>query len=280
MTVTYAWGMASSLLETFEPDAERGPALVHASRVSILGIPVDNLSMVDAVQAIMDRLGPEGDGRFQVCFLNADCVNLSRRNGPYLDVLRSADLVLADGIGMKIAARAAGIRLRDNVNGTDLFPRLCQALDRSEKRLFLLGARPGVADRVCDWIARRYPGVTIAGCRHGYFSAGEEQAVIDQVAQSEADLLLVAFGSPRQDLWLRRNLDSLGVKVAIGVGGLFDFYSGRIPRAPRWMRRSGLEWLFRLYQEPGRLWRRYVLGNPRFLAHVAVDMLRRRRDAG
>jgi len=257
------------VLQSVEPYSDCGPGDCRRSRVTVLGIPVDNLSMSAAVAAIVARLDRPRPS--QVCFLNADCVNLSHRDRPYLEVLRAADLVLADGIGLKIAARAAGIRLRDNVNGTDLFPRLCQSLSDTGKSLFLLGAKPGVADAVCDWVARRHPGVAIAGCRHGYFSPAEEPMVVDEIAQSGADLLLVAFGSPRQDLWIHRHLGLLGVKVAMGVGGLFDFYSGRIPRAPVWMRKAGLEWLFRLTREPGRLWKRYLLGNPRFLARVAFD---------
>lgn len=238
-----------------------------ARRIELLGIPLDNLTMAEAVEAILDRL--DSPAPQQVCFVNADCVNLACRHPEYLDVLRCADLVFADGVGMRLAGIALGKRIRENVNGTDLFPHLCAALQRTGKSIFLLGARPGVAEGVCRWIERHYPRVAVAGCEHGYFSADQEQAVIQTVADSGADVLLVAFGAPRQELWIRRHLDALGVKVAIGVGGLFDFYSGRIPRAPGWMRRIGLEWLYRLAQEPGRLWRRYLLGNPRFLLRVA-----------
>ena len=262
--------MTSAVFDADSPTAA-------SSRAAVLGIPVDNLSMADAVAAIIARLEDDRQETSQICFLNADCVNIARRNRAYAHVLEAADLVLADGIGLKIAARAAGIRLRDNVNGTDLFPRLCEALDGTHHRIFLLGARPGVADKTCGWVRRDYPGVVIAGCRHGYFMADEEPAVVDEIARSDADVLLVAFGSPRQDFWIARHRDALGVKIAMGVGGLFDFYSGRIPRAPRWMRSIGLEWLYRLMREPGRLWRRYLLGNPLFLARVAVDKLRVKR---
>jgi len=254
-----------------DPQAKRGPApdSPQRERVCLLGIQVDNLTISDAVEAITQRAA--GPDLAQVCFLNADCVNISRRDRQYLEVLHQADLVLPDGIGLRMAGWAAGVRLRENVNGTDLFPRLCEALSGTGKRLFLLGAEPGVAEATRDWVARRYPGVSIAGCRHGYFSPDEDRAVVEQIARSGADVLLVAFGAPRQDLWIHRNLGALGVKVAMGVGGLFDFYSGRIPRAPSWMRRLGLEWLYRLYQEPGRLWKRYLIGNPVFLTRVAMD---------
>jgi N-acetylglucosaminyldiphosphoundecaprenol N-acetyl-beta-D-mannosaminyltransferase len=162
-----------------------------------------------------------------------------------------------------------GQPVRDNVNGTDLFPRLAAALEGSGKRIYLLGGRPGVAEGVAGWLARNYPGVELAGWRNGYFSAEEETTVIEDIRRSGADVVLVAFGAPRQDLWIRGNLSKLGAKVVIGVGGLLDFFSGRIPRAPRWIRKLGIEWCYRLCQEPKRLWRRYLLGNVVFLARLA-----------
>lgn len=241
-------------------------------RVPVLDYPVSNLSMDEAIAEIVSRL--DADEPSQVCFVNADCVNIARRNDPYCELLRRCDLLLADGIGMRVAAAAAGVRLRDNVNGTDLFPRLCEALTGKERRIFLLGAQPGVAGAVAERLAERHPGVNVVGFRDGYFSPEEEPEVVGQVARSQADVLFVAFGAPKQDLWIDEHLDALGVRVAMGVGGLFDFYSGRIPRAPLPMRRLGLEWLYRLYREPARMWRRYILGNPKFLAYVAAESLR------
>ena len=114
----------------------------------------------------------------------------------------------------------------------------------------------------------RYPGLRIVGARDGYFGPEEEEGVVEAINRSGARILLVAFGAPRQELWLQRWRDRLEPGVCMGVGGLFDFYSGRIPRAPAWMRELGLEWVFRLMQEPGRMWRRYVIGNPLFLSRV------------
>jgi N-acetylglucosaminyldiphosphoundecaprenol N-acetyl-beta-D-mannosaminyltransferase len=114
----------------------------------------------------------------------------------------------------------------------------------------------------------RYPELIIAGTRDGYFDAAEEAEVIESINASGADILLVAFGAPRQDVWLKAHKQALRVPVRMGVGGLFDFYSGRIPRAPVWMREMGLEWTYRLLQEPGRMWRRYIIGNPLFLYRV------------
>ena len=168
-----------------------------------------------------------------------------------------------------MAGKVLGRPVRDNVNGTDLFPRLAAALQGRGKRIYLLGGRPGVAEGVARWLAKNYPGVELAGWRHGYFSAEEEAKVLEDVRRSGADLVLVALGAPRQELWIRRHLPKLGAKVAMGVGGLLDFLSGRIPRAPRWIRKLGLEWCYRLYREPGRLWRRYLVGNVVFLVRLA-----------
>jgi N-acetylglucosaminyldiphosphoundecaprenol N-acetyl-beta-D-mannosaminyltransferase len=127
-----------------------------------------------------------------------------------------------------------------------------------------------VAEGVVRWLAKHHPGVELAGWRHGYFSAEEEAKVIEDIRRSGAELVLVALGAPRQELWIRRARSRLGAKVMIGVGGLLDFFSGRIPRAPRWIRKLGLEWCYRLCQEPKRLWRRYLVGNAVFLARLAL----------
>jgi N-acetylglucosaminyldiphosphoundecaprenol N-acetyl-beta-D-mannosaminyltransferase len=242
------------------------PPSNNARRICLMGIPLDNLTLAEAVLEIVRAI--EGDRPRRVCFVNADCVNLALHDAEYRETLRTADLAFADGIGMRLAGIFLGRKVRDNVNGTDLFPRLCQALDGRGKRIFLLGARPGTAERMAGWMAGRYPGIVVSGCRDGYFSPAEEADVIQQVRRSQSDLLLVAFGAPRQDVWVDQHLAELGVKVAVGVGGLLDFFGGRIPRAPRWIRRLGMEWCYRLYQEPRRLARRYLLGNPVFLARV------------
>ncbi|HIQ22421.1 MAG TPA: glycosyltransferase [Planctomycetes bacterium] len=241
-------------------------------RIWLMGLPVDNLTMGEAIQQIT---GSPGQPPRMVFFVNAHCVNVALRNQDYRRLLQRADLVLPDGIGLKLAGMALGTPIRDNANGTDLFPPLCRALAASGGRIFLLGARPGVAEGVCAWANRHCPELVITGCHHGYFTRAEEPLVIEKIAQSGADLLFVAMGVPRQELWIGQHLESLGVRVALGVGGLFDFYSGRIPRAPLWMRRAGLEWLYRLIREPVRLGKRYLVGNPVFLGRVAWYAWRR-----
>ena len=151
--------------------------------------------------------------------MNADCVNIACRNPEYLEALQQSDLVFADGIGLRLAGDVLGRPVRDNVNGTDLFPLLAAALEGSGKRIYLLGGRPGVAEGVARWLAKNYPGVELAGWRHGYFSAEEEAEVIEDIRRCGADLVLVAFGAPRQELWIRRNLSKLGRKVVMASAG-------------------------------------------------------------
>ena len=249
------------------------PALLYGDsvaaapdRLHLLGISIHNLTMTDTLEAIDARL--QGEQAAQICFVNADCVNIAYRNPQYLHVLQNANLILADGIGLKLAGKLLAQPVKQNVNGTDLFPRLCDMLSGTSHGLFLLGARPGVAEAVNDWIAEHYPDVVISGWHHGYYTPEEEPDVIQRIVHSGASILLVAFGAPRQDTWLYDHLSELGIPVAMGVGGLFDFYSGRIPRAPLWMREMGIEWLYRFYQEPRRMWKRYFIGNGVFLARV------------
>lgn len=247
-------------------------------RAEILGLPLDNLSMEQAVDAIVS---PGASGRLrQVSFVNVDCVNLSFRDNVYRHALVNSDLRLADGIGLRIAGRILHSEIRQNVNGTDLFPLLLARLVGTGQSLFLLGGRPGVADDVARWVQTHYPAARIAGTAHGYFPAEEEGALIERINASGAGILLVAFGAPRQETWIRQNAGLLRVHTALGVGGLFDFYAGRIPRAPQWLRELGLEWAYRLYQEPRRMWRRYLVGNVIFLSRVMRERARRQLGIG
>jgi N-acetylglucosaminyldiphosphoundecaprenol N-acetyl-beta-D-mannosaminyltransferase len=241
-------------------------APVAPDLLTVLGIPIDNVTMGEALDILMKWLSEQTPR--QVCFVNADCANIAYRRDDYLKTLREADLCLADGIGLKLAGKILGRPVKQNVNGTDLFPRLCERLAGTGLRLCLLGAGPGVAEGVEQWVGRSFPEVTVCGAHHGYFTPDEEPEVIRRIRGSRADILLVALGAPKQDLWIRAHLAETGVKVAMGVGGLFDFYSGRVSRAPLWMREIGMEWLYRLIQEPGRLWKRYLVGNGLFLWRV------------
>jgi N-acetylglucosaminyldiphosphoundecaprenol N-acetyl-beta-D-mannosaminyltransferase len=260
-------GDAGILLRSIVAGSYGARRRATSENIELFGLPLANISMSEAVRRMVAQL--DAAGPRWACFVNADCVNLSFRNTEYRACLRTSWMNLADGIGMKLAGRAFGRDIRENICGTDLFLFLCDALAGTEKSLYLLGAKPGVVEAVREWMRERYPDTRVAGVRHGYFTAEEEPQVIADIAASKADALLVAFGAPRQDLWVAQNLAATGVKLAMGVGGLFDYYSGHVPRAPQWVREIGMEWAFRLVQEPRRLWKRYVCGNLVFLARLA-----------
>ena len=241
------------------------------SRIGLFGLGVANASLDDTVAWLCGRLDQRRPTR--VAFLNAHCVNQAAVNQEYRTSLEEADAILPDGSGIAMAARLRGTPLLANLNGTDLIPALCKQLAATGGSVFLLGGRPGVAERAAATLATNNPGLVIAGTRHGYFTRAEEDGVIDLIAASKADVVLVAMGVPAQDIWLQRVAHRLNVPLSFGVGGLFDFLSGRIPRAPAPVRKLGLEWTYRLYQEPRRMWRRYILGNPAFMIRAVKDSL-------
>jgi N-acetylglucosaminyldiphosphoundecaprenol N-acetyl-beta-D-mannosaminyltransferase len=239
---------------------------------TIAGVRLLNLALDEVVDALMSAV--HRGTRTRVAFVNADCINIAARDGAYKRCLQDADWVCADGIGMKIAGEILGRRLRANVNGTDLFPRLCAALAAERRSIYLLGARPGVAEAVAQWAVAAFPGLRLAGARDGYFAGTQQAEVIAAIRATRPDVLMVAMGAPLQETWIAGNLAETGAMVGIGVGGLFDFYSGRIPRAPLWLRKIGGEWLFRLLQEPRRMWQRYLIGNWTFLVRILMEKIR------
>lgn len=234
--------------------------------IELFGITITNTTMDEAVEWVVHRATLREPT--QMCYVNPDCLNIAYCHERYRETLFGATRVLPDGIGLHIACRLIGTSLAANVNGTDMFPKLCERLASTELSLFLLGARSGVAAEAGRKMQERFPGLRIAGARDGYFGEEEVPDVLAEIDASGADILLVGLGAPRQDLFIAEHAAVLPVPVRLGVGGLFDYYSGRIARAPIWVRELGLEWLWRVKQEPGRLWKRYFVGNPVFLARV------------
>jgi N-acetylglucosaminyldiphosphoundecaprenol N-acetyl-beta-D-mannosaminyltransferase len=193
---------------------------------------------------------------------------VARRSPAFRAVLQRTDLCIPDGIGVLWAARVRGKPLKERVAGSDLVPRLAQEAARQGWRIFFLGAAPGVAEKTAAMLTRRYPELLVAGCYAGSPAKEEAADIVGRVRRAQTDILLVAYGAPRQDLWLDRNLDKTGAAVGIGVGGSFDFIAGVTRRAPRWVQRLGLEWLHRLILEPWR-WRRQ-LALPHFVYLILI----------
>ena len=241
--------------------------------VSILGVRVDRVGQDAALAAIEGmiarrRASNNEGGCQQVVTVNAEFVMAAQRNEDFRIAINSAALSLADGIGVVLAARYLGRRVPERVTGTDTLPLLAKRCAAAGYRMYLLGAAPGVAEAAAERLRQLAPGVIIAGTYAGSPTVDEEEAILERIRQAEVDVLCVAYGAPRQDLWIWRNRERLPVAVAMGVGGAFDFLSGRQQRAPQWMRKLGLEWLYRLYREPWR-WRR-MLALPRFVVQVLL----------
>ena len=179
-------------------------------------------------------------------------------------------MVLADGSGVALATLLNSGIACPNHNGTDLTPLLMKAAQDKGLSVFLLGARPGIAAIAAQTLQTAFPRLKIAGTHHGHFSDFHDETIVEHINDTKPDIVMVAFGVPQQDVWLAKYADKLDAPVTLGVGGLFDFLSGRIPRAPKLLRKLGMEWTYRLYQEPTRMWRRYIIGNPLFLARSAT----------
>ncbi|MEQ8768235.1 MAG: WecB/TagA/CpsF family glycosyltransferase [Planctomycetota bacterium] len=238
----------------------------------MLGLELRDCTLSEAADAI--SLAATHQGLSQVVsFVNAHCYNVARRSDAYRRALRAATWLLPDGTGVRWAAKLFGHTLRANPNGTDLFPLLCDRAETRGHRLFFFGAKPGVADRMARALKITWPDLLIAGTWPGDFQPGKSGQVIEAIRVTRPDILFVAGGVPLQELWIEQYRPHLEVPMILGVGGLFDFYAREVSRAPSVLRRSGLEWTWRLLQEPQRLGRRYLLGNPDFLIWILSQRL-------
>jgi N-acetylglucosaminyldiphosphoundecaprenol N-acetyl-beta-D-mannosaminyltransferase len=205
-----------------------------------------------------------GAAPLRIAYVNAHTCNLVQSRAAGSGPVQHADLVYADGNGPRLAAWLAGDRLPPRMTGADWIHDLCAMCARERLTLYFLGAAPGVADEARRRLESRHPGLRVLGTRHG-FTGGAGAAVREEIARLRPDVLILAMGSPRQELWMVEHGAHLGVPVVWAAGGVLDYASGRLRRAPRWMIRLGLEWLGRALIEPRRLGRRYVVGIPRFL---------------
>lgn len=202
-----------------------------------------------------------------IFFINAHCFNLSLINQAYCDSLNEADLLLNDGIGIKIAAKRKKLKILENMNGTDLIPKLVSTAANQGAPVYILGGEPGIAEQAGKIWESKYSALKISGTHSGFFDNDAE--ILEKINQSEAKVLIVGMGVPKQEIWIKKNISLLtNIKCAIGGGAILDFTAGKFPRAPKIIRALGLEWAFRLILEPKRLYKRYVIGNLTFLFHV------------
>ena len=232
-----------------------------AGKVELFGVPVDLLTIDETVarcQELIEQRRP-----VQHAFINAAETVMMEDVPGFRETLAACDIVNADGQSIVWAARILGVALSGRVAGPDLMERLLDLAEREEYPVYFLGARAEVLKEFEIAALRLHPRLVVAGRHHGYFD--DDAAVAEDIRRSGARLLFVAISSPRKEFFLSRNLERIGPLFAMGVGGSFDLLAGRTRRAPHWMQSAGLEWLFRLIQEPRRMWKRYLIGNARFL---------------
>jgi len=238
----------------------------YRSKIKIFDIEFDNLTRNEILKSVKNA--SDNKIKKSVYFVNADCLNKSQNNQEYKQILQKGDYILPDGSGINIACNILDNPLKENLNGTDLFPFICSLAQKQSYKIYLYGAKEGIAQKVKDELEKKYENLQIVGVHHGYVQNKDIPKLIQNINQSKADILFVALGASVQELFIEKYKKQIDAKLFFGVGGLFDFYSKSIKRAPLFIREIGFEWTFRMLQEPKRMWKRYIIGNPRFLYKV------------
>jgi N-acetylglucosaminyldiphosphoundecaprenol N-acetyl-beta-D-mannosaminyltransferase len=262
---------SASLLPPPDEVTAAEPFESHRRRVELGGIYLDQVDLAGAV----DRISTFVQSRqpHQVVTVNLDFVSIANRSPEFEATLNGADLAVPDGMPLVWLSRLKGDPLVERVAGVELVMESCRIGAELGSKVFLLGAAPGVAEAAGKRIEESYPGIQVVGTYSppiGKLSAQENRYIVDLIRLAAPDFLFVALGAPRQDLWIREHLAELQVPVAMGVGCVLDLLAGNVRRAPLWMQRTGLEWAFRLVQEPGRLWKRYLLNDLPVLARLTL----------
>jgi N-acetylglucosaminyldiphosphoundecaprenol N-acetyl-beta-D-mannosaminyltransferase len=229
----------------------------------LLGVRLDLISLHDLLSAVTNAV--RRGTRLTVMYVNVHCMNVAAADPHYAGILERADIVYCDGTGVKLAAALLGVRVPQRMTGADWIHDLARRAVEEDLSLFLLGGAPGSAADAGARLLADYPGLRVAGMLPGY-DLGPH--TLDSIRAARPDILLVGMGTPTQEAWVDQNRQELDVPVVWAVGALFDFVGGRLRRGPAWMTEHGLEWLCRLVVEPRKLWRRYIFGNPRFMARV------------
>ncbi len=233
----------------------------------VLDIKFDVVNEDEALDRLIKFLD-EGSPLKEVYTPNPEIVMLAQEDKELFGILNNADLVLADGIGIIIASKLKGLRLKHRVTGIDIMDRLLQYCETSRKSFFIIGGKPGIAEMACENIKLKYKNIEVAGYHHGYFDEEDETEIIDKINNSEPDVLFVCLGAPKQEKWINKNKDRLNCALAMGVGGSVDVYAGVVKRAPAIFQNLGLEWFYRLLKEPRRFKRTLVL--PKFLIKFII----------
>lgn len=237
----------------------------------ILDIPFDVISMNQAVEKCIQFL--EDGAEHIICTPNPEIVMEAQNDRELKEILKAADMVVPDGIGIVWASKYSEKRIKERIAGYDLTQNIFNAVKDKDVRIFFFGGAPGVANKAAKKMCIKYPNLSIAGVRNGYFTSNEESLIIEEIKKQKTDILLVGLGAPRQEKWIYNNIFKTGAKISIGVGGSFDVMAGNVKRAPAIFQKFGLEWFYRLISQPTRLKRMMRL--PKF----ALKVLERKNNS-
>ena len=242
---------------------------------SILGVRIDLISLDDLLRYLM--LMVHGQRKTIISYVNVHAVNIAYELGWFKEYINHSQVVFCDGFGVKWAAHFLMRKEIIRLTPPDWFDRLAGMCAENGISMFFLGTRQDIIKKAAALMIKKYPGLKIVGVQHGFFDkeplSSENQEVLARINMLCPDILVVGFGMPAQEKWISENWDDLQVKVAVPVGAMFDYMAGEVKRAPRWMTDNGLEWFGRLLIEPGRLWRRYIIGNPLFLWRIFIHYI-------
>lgn len=233
------------------------------NRYKILNSYVNAISMeetISEIEKIIEKRVPT-----QHVVINALKINLMEKDNTLRNIVNSCPLINADGASIVWAAKRLGIPLRERVTGCDLFQELVRVSSEKGYKIYLFGAKEEVVKKVKEIFERKYPDIQIVGYRNGYFTDSDEPQIVEDMRKSGADMMFVAFSSPKKEYWVNKYLKEINIPFVMGVGGSFDIVAGVTERAPKWFQDHGLEWFYRLAQEPRRMWKRYIIGNAKFI---------------
>jgi N-acetylglucosaminyldiphosphoundecaprenol N-acetyl-beta-D-mannosaminyltransferase len=252
--------------------SEAPPQPLHRHQADVLGCPIDAVTMRETIACC--EVAIESRRRLHQVSVNAAKLIAIRQDERLREIVKRSGLVNADGQSIVWASRLLGSPLPERVAGIDLMFELLASAEAHGYRVYIVGARPEVLKRAVCRLEELYPRLVLCGWHHGYFTEADEGDLVRSIASTEPDIVLVAMSSPRKEYWLAEHGDDLRAPVQVGVGGSIDVVAGVTRRAPRWMQSAGLEWLYRMVQEPMRLVRRYASTNAQFVALLASEVVR------
>jgi N-acetylglucosaminyldiphosphoundecaprenol N-acetyl-beta-D-mannosaminyltransferase len=259
----------SDMTETATPSPE--------GSVNIMGVRINSISAKTAMERIRHGItAPDQPGGMNILFANVHTIHLAKKDSKFRTVINNADLMLPDGSGLNLAGRVFGTPILENLNGTDFTPQIFRAAMKEGWTIYLLGAREKVIVLCRARLLELYPDLRIVGYHDGHSLEGKEELIIQDIRSKRPDILFIALGSPLQETWIAHHAREVNARICLGVGGLFDFIAGDKRRAPQWMRRLGIEWVFRFLQDPMTKWKRVFVEIPVFLIELFGEWIRRR----